>query len=107
MPRRRMVSESLAQWDKEGLTISGVYVEKGSFQQMRDGKAVDVPKYTLKNEVATIVVNGTLDINAAMENVQIGETVEIVYKGEVVTAAGYRVKKFEVYVHDSDEEVDA
>lgn len=98
--RRRMISEALAVWDTEGMTITGVYIEKGTFQQMRDGRPVDVAKYTLKNDVATIIVNGTYDIDAAMARVEIGETVEITYKGEAVTSAGFKVKKFEVAVHE-------
>jgi len=107
MVRRRMVSESLVHWDTEGMTITGVYTEKGSFPQMRDGKPVEVPKYTLTNDVATIVVNGTQDLNAAFAKIEIGQTVEIMYKGEAVTATGFKVKKFEVYIHDLDVEEQA
>lgn len=100
MPARKMISRQLAKFTKEGQSITGVLMEKGT--QTINGK--EIGRYILGNEVATMIVNGTVQIDEAMVNANVGDMLELVFIAEVPTSNGFKVKQFEVYVLGEGEE---
>ena len=102
MPRRRLLTESQAQFSNEGQTVTGTFL-----------KIEDVPyhdkfikKYTFDSGVGTMIVMGSLKIDEAMEKAEIGEIIELTYLGTQRTAQGFDVKLFEIAVlteEDHDE----
>ena len=107
-PRRRMVSKQLAKFEVENQSVVGVLTVKETQTLLRDGEPHDIGRYEITNELGTMIVNGTTQIDEALTNVDIGQTVEILYLGDQQTSRGFTVKKFEVYViepeGDDDEE---
>lgn len=99
-PRRRMVSKQLAKFEVENQTVVGVLTVKDTQTLLRDGEPHEIGRYEITNDLGTMIVNGTTQIDEALESVKIGETVEILYLGEQQTSRGFTVKKFEVYVHE-------
>ena len=100
MPARKMISRQLAKFTQEGQSITGVLEEKGL--QTINGK--EIGRYILKNEVATMIVNGTVQIDEAMVNATVGDMLELIFIAEVPTSNGFKVKQFEVYILDASEE---
>ena len=96
--RRRMVSTQLYA-PSEGQTTVGRLTEKGT--QTLQGK--EVGRYVLTNEAATIIVNGTVQLDEAFAKVQEGDMIELLYLGTAPTSNGFNVKRFEVYVLEDDE----
>lgn len=101
-PRRRMVSKQLAKFEVENQTVIGTLAVKETQTLMRDGEPHEIGRYEITNEVGTMIVNGTTQIDEAMENVAVGDTVELVYMGEQQTSRGFMVKKFEVFIHEEE-----
>lgn len=93
-PRRRMISTQLAKFDTPGITYTGVLMVKE--QQTLSNN--EVGRYVMKNDEAVFIVNGTVQLDEAMANAEVGQTIEILYIGESTTSAGWHVKNFEVYV---------
>lgn len=105
-PRRRMISKQLAKFEVANQTVIGTLTVKETQTLMRDGEPHEIGRYEINNEVGTMIVNGTTQIDEAMVNAEIGDTVELVYMGEQQTSRGFMVKKFEVFVHDKEESDD-
>lgn len=94
MPRRIMVSDQFLQFDQEGVTYTGVFERRGFITV--EGR--EVQQYALTNGRARLVFNGTLNLDSALQNVQDGEDVEILYEGSEALADNRSVKKFQVWV---------
>lgn len=97
--RKRMISTQLAAFSGEGQSITGLLTEKGR-QTIRGN---DCGRYILKNPTGTIIVNGTVQIDEAMVNAEVGELIELVYLGTRPTGNGFDVKVFEVFVLEQGE----
>ena len=104
MTRRIMVSEQFIQFNDEGTSYTGklARLDPGTFLQ--DGEEREVRRYTLTNDRAKLVFNGTLNLDKGLEGVKDGEEVEILYVGSDDLGEGRKVKKFEVYVLLPDED---
>lgn len=100
MPARKMISRQLAKFTKEGQSITGRLEEKGL--QTINGK--EIGRYILKNDVATMIVNGTVQIDEAMVNATVGDMLELIFIAEVPTSNGFKVRQFEVYILEDGEE---
>lgn len=100
--RRRMISQQLARFTSEGQSITGLLKEKGT--QVINEKTIG--RYILENEVGTMIVNGTAQIDEAMVVAEIGQLLEIKFIQEVMTTNGFYVKQFEVYVLGEEETKD-
>lgn len=100
MPRRVMVSDQFLVFDAEGVTYEGLFERRANITV--DGR--DVAQYSLTNGRARMVFNGTLNLDSALENVKDGEYIEILYEGAEDLPEGRTVKKFQVWVHEPDEE---
>ena len=103
MPRRIMVSDQFLVFDTDGVTYEGVFERRGNITY--EGR--EVQQYALTNGRARMVFNGTLNLNSALENVQDGELVEILYEGAEDLPEGKTVKKFKVWVLDPSAEEEA
>ena len=98
--RRKMISTQLAKFDTEGIGVTGVLTVK----ELQTLQGKEVGRYVLENDAATIIVNGTSQIDEAMTKAEVGQTIEIIYLGSAVTGAGWTVKRFEVYILEEEEE---
>jgi len=93
MVTRKRITPDTVVWS-EGLTIQGMLVSKGdaSFNGNPRGK------YILeKQEGGRIVVLGSKLLDQDMEQIGVGEMVEITYIGEEKTSSGQRIKLWEVF----------
>lgn len=104
MARRIMVSEQFIQFNDEGVSYTGQLARLDPGHMEQDGQMREVRRYSLTNDRAKMVFNGTLNLDKGLEGVQDGEDVEILYVGSDPLAEGRSVKKFEVYVLLDDEE---
>ena len=103
MPRRVMVSEQFIVFDNEGVSYEGVFERLADI--VVEGR--DVRQYSLTNGRARMVFNGTLNLDAALENVRDGETIEILYDGFTELADEKTVKKFTVWALEPDDDEEA
>lgn len=99
-PRRKMISRQLAKFTQEGQSITGKLEEKGV--QTINGR--ELGRYIMSNEVCTMIVNGTVQIDEAMASAAVGDILELVFIAEVPTSNGFKVKQFEVYILSDGEE---
>lgn len=100
MPRRVMVSDQFLVFDQEGTTYTGVFENRGTINY--EGREVN--QYGLTNGRARMVFNGTLNLDSALEGVQDGEEIEILYEGFQELPEGRIVKKFQVWVIEPGDE---
>lgn len=100
MPRRVMVSDQFLVFDQDGVTYTGVFTRRANITY--EGR--EVKQYSLTNGRARMVFNGTLNLDSALEDVQDGEAIEILYEGYQDLEEGKTVKKFQVWViEDGDD----
>lgn len=99
MSRRVMVSEQFLQFDTDGVTYEGTFKREEDIAV--EGR--EVKQYSLTNGRAKMVFNGTMNLDAALENVHDGEQVEILYEGSTALEEGRSVKKFQVWVLEPDD----
>lgn len=95
-----MISEQFIRFDTPGLTWTGTLTAKET-QMFRD-KAVG--RYTLQNPTGKFSFNGTDQLDKALDQAEVGNTIEIVYLGEEKTSEGFDVKTFEVYILEEGED---
>lgn len=100
MPRRKMISTQLARFTNEGQSITGLLTIKET--QTINGK--EIGRYVLKNDVATMILNGTVQLDEAFVNAEVGDMIEVVYLGEFPTSNGFKVRGFEVYILEESED---
>lgn len=100
MPRRVMVSDQFLVFDQDGVSYTGEFERRGTITY--EGREVN--QYALTNGRARMVFNGTLNLDSALENVQDGEQVEILYEGATALPEGKTVKKFQVWVIEPGDE---
>ena len=98
MARKKMLTTQLARFDTEGVTVTGILEIKE--EQTIQGKVIG--RYTFRNDVATFIVNGTVQLDEALSQAEIGDNMEITYTGDRVTSNGFKVRQFEVYVLTED-----
>lgn len=103
MSRRIMVSEQFIQFNEEGVSYTGTLLrlDPGSMEQ--DGEMREVARYSLTNDRAKMVFNGTLNLDKGLAGVKDGEEVEIRYDGSDDLGQGRSVKKFIIWVLLPDE----
>lgn len=94
MPRRKMLSTGNVEFSSPGVCFVGKYVDHTQV----DYQDKILEKYTFQNEVGTFVMMGSMQLDPAMAQAEIGEMLEITYKGTVPTSKGNSVKLFDVVV---------
>lgn len=100
MPRRVMVSDQFLVFDQDGVTYEGIFERRGTITY----EDREVNQYALTNGRARMVFNGTLNLDSALENVEDGEQIEILYEGATELPEGRTVKRFQVWVMEPGEE---
>lgn len=100
MPRRRLVSDQQVQFTGEGQTVVGKYKD---VEEVYMATGTKLNKYIFENELGIMIIMGTSQIDTAMARVNVGEMVEVTYKGTVPTSNGFHVKLFEVAVLEDAE----
>ncbi len=82
-------------WDKPK-SIAGWYC--GSKEQASRLFAIPRRVHRLRTNVNSLLFSGTIAINAKLTETVIGSWVEIIYKGETLTATGRRFKRFDITI---------
>lgn len=99
MARRKMLSKGNVEFSSPGVCFLGKYTEHDTVPYQDRV----LQKYVFKNEVGTFVMMGSTQLDPAMAEAEIGDMLEITYKGTQPTSNGFSVKLFEVVRLEEDD----